>query len=139
MSGLFAQDSSAKREIIKKKINQMVPVALKELNIDLWLTITRESAIDPISYDLAASGAVARTAILFFHENGNFRKIAIAASYDITPLTESGIYDEVIAYKNEGIKPHLKEVIEKINPAKIALNYSREQPLADGLTFGMRN
>ncbi len=139
MSGLFAQDSSAKREIIKKKINQMVPVALKELNIDLWLTITRESAIDPISYDLAASGAVARTAILFFHENGIFRKIAIAASYDITPLTESGIYDEVIAYKNEGIKPHLKEFIEKINPAKIALNYSREQPLADGLTFGMRN
>ena len=139
MSGLFAQDSSAKKEIIKKKINLMVPVALKEFNIDCWLTLTRESAIDPIGYDLCASGAVARMAIIFYLEKGEFHKLAIAASYDITPLIESGIYDEVIAYKNEGIKPHLQDIIKKINPNKIAVNYSREQPLADGLTYGMMN
>jgi Xaa-Pro dipeptidase len=139
MSGLFAQDSSMKKDIIRKKINQMVPVALKEFNIDCWLTITRESAIDPISYDLCASSAVARMAILFYYEGSEFHKVAIAASYDITPLIESGIYDEVISYKNEGIKPHLLEILKKINPSKIAVNYSREQPLADGLTYGMMN
>jgi len=139
MSGLFAQDSSAKKEIIKKKINQMVPLALKEYGVDCWLTITRESSIDPVSYDLSAGSAVARMAILFFFEGEIFKKVAISASYDVTPLIESGIYDEVIAYKNEGIKPHLQNIIKKINPAKIALNYSREQPLADGLTYGMMN
>ena len=139
MSGLFNQLSETKRDIIRKKINQMLPKAFKETNIDCWLTITRESAIDPISYDLSASSAVARTALIFYMDGDKLKKIAIAASYDITPLTESGIYDEVISYKNEGIKPHLKSIIEKINPNKIALNYSREQPLADGLTYGMMN
>lgn len=139
MSDMFKKDSSLKQEIIKKKINQMLPKALEELKIDCWLTITRESAIDPISYDLAASSAVARMALLFYLKEGKFHKIAIAASYDVTPLIESKIYDEVISYKNEGIKQHLVDLLEKINPNKIALNYSKEQPLADGLTYGMMN
>lgn len=46
------------------------------------------------------------------------------------------MFDEVIGYV-EGIKEDLLKVINKINPNKIAVNYSKNNNLADGLTHGM--
>jgi Xaa-Pro aminopeptidase len=135
----FSQEKLSKREIIKKKINQTIPIALKETNVDCWLTITREAVDDPIAEDLGGSGAVARAAFIFCLKDNKFEKVAIAASYDITPIKESGIYDEIILYKHEGIKPHLIDIFKKLSPDKIALNFSRDQPIADGLTKGMYN
>ena len=82
--------------------------------------------------------AVARMALLFDRSDGRFGRTAIAASYDVTPLEESGMYDRVISYKREGIKPHLKEFVSQLDPAQIAVNVSRDMPIADGLTAGMR-
>ena len=107
-------------------------------NVDLWIVFTREESKDPLAEDLAAGDAVARMALLFDHANGRFRKTAIAASYDIDPLEASGIYDEVLSYKSEGIKPELRAFVDDLDPARIAVNTSRDMPIADGLTTGMR-
>ncbi len=106
--------------------------------IDLWLVFTREESRDPLAEDFAGGKAVARMALLFARTGLGLRKIAVAASYDVTPLEESGIYDEVLSYKSEGIKPHLRRLVETLAPARIAVNTSRDMPIADGLTSGMR-
>ena len=107
-------------------------------DVDLWLVFTREESRDPLAEDLGGGAAVARMALLFNLDGSTLRKTAIAASYDVTPLEESGIYDRVISYKREGIKPHLKDFVAELNPTRIAVNTSRDMPIADGLTAGMR-
>jgi Xaa-Pro aminopeptidase len=117
----------------------LLPQALEEHGFDLWLVFTREAARDPMGPDIAGDQVVARSGFLFARTSTGFRKVAIVASYDVAPVEESGIYDEVIAYREEGIKPHLKRLIEEWDPARIAINTSRDIPPADGLTLGMRD
>ena len=128
----------AAKEIRRRRIDVLLPQALEEHGFDLWLVFTREAARDPLGPDIAADQVVARSAFLFARADSGFRKVAIVASYDVSPVEESGIYDEVIAYRGEGIKPHLKKIVESFDPQRIGINISRDTPTADGLTVGMR-
>ncbi|MFQ5825360.1 MAG: M24 family metallopeptidase, partial [bacterium] len=125
--------------IQRERINLLLPQIMKEQSVDMWLVFTRENAEDPILPTIGISHIVARGAFIFSLKNGAYKKIAIAASYDVSPIQATGLYDQVISYKTEGVKPHLKKWIEKLNPTKIAINYSRDVTIADGLTIGMRN
>ncbi len=125
--------------IRRERINRLVPEAMRSHKIDMWLTFTRENATDPLLPTLGLDHIVARGAFVFLRTPaGEFRKVAIAASYDVEPIQRSGLYDEVISYKKEGIKPHLAALVKKADPARIAVNYSRDETIADGLTVGMR-
>jgi Xaa-Pro aminopeptidase len=124
-------------EIKKIKLDRFVLKTMKNENIDMWIVLTREYAVDPLAKDLSADKAVAKTALIFVNEDKNLKKIAICASYDVDPIQKSGIYDTVISYKKEGLAPHLKKIVEEINPKKIALNISEDSPIADGLTASM--
>ena len=128
----------ASPDVLRERVDKLLPAAMSQNDIDLWLVFTREESRDPLAADLGGGDAVARMALLFAQANGKLKKTAIAASYDVTPLEESGIFDEVLAYRREGIKPHLKQYIADLDPARIAVNTSRDMPIADGLTAGMR-
>ncbi len=128
---------AASEAVLLERVEKLLPSAMEAHEIDLWLVFTREEAKDPLAEDLGGGDAVARMALLFDRSRKGLRKTAIAASYDITPLAETGIYDEVLSYKSEGIKPHLKEFVTDLDPARIAVNVSRDMPIADGLTAGM--
>jgi Xaa-Pro aminopeptidase len=138
---LTAAESSTERDpaMQRKRADILIPQALDQHNIDLWIVFTREASRDPIAADLAGGGVVARSALLFARTSGGLNKTAIVASYDTTPIENSGIYDEVIAYRGEGIKPHLQKYVERLDPKRIGINVSRDTPIADGLTLGMRN
>lgn len=123
--------------MLRERLEKLLPRAMETHGVDLWMVFTREESTDPLAEDLAGGKAVARMALLFDRKGGGFRRTAIAASYDITPLEESGLYDRVISYRSEGIKPHLKQFVEDLAPSTIAINRSRDMPIADGLTAGM--
>lgn len=125
-------------KIQRDRINVLLPRVMKDQRIECWLTFTRENTTDPILKTLGVDHIVARGAFIFAFKGGGFRKIAIAASYDVDPIRSSGLYDEVIAYRSEGVKPHLKEVIDDLAPSTIAVNFSRDVTVADGLTVGLR-
>jgi Xaa-Pro aminopeptidase len=62
-------------------------------------------------------------------------------NYDADPLVASGEWDEVIPYV-QGIRSDLVAVLERIipelaRPPRIGLDYSLDDPKADGLTHGM--
>jgi Xaa-Pro aminopeptidase len=62
--------------------------------------------------------------------------VAIVASYDTDAFTKSQLYTRVTPYGKEGAGQALKEEIEKFSPKAIAVNQSRDEPLADGMTAG---
>ncbi|MFC1547945.1 M24 family metallopeptidase [Candidatus Neomarinimicrobiota bacterium] len=138
MSG--SQGSSTMPDVRRDRLIDLLPELLTEKGLDCWLTFTREGATDPLLPRLGSEHMVARAALVFANTpRGEYRRIAVAASYDVEPLSSSAIYDTVIAYESEGIGPHLRRVFDELAPEKIAVNISRDVPMADGITTGMLN
>lgn len=126
-------------KIRRDRINVLLPQIMKDQKVDTWLTFTRENTTDPILKVLGIDHIVARGAFIFALKDGKFSKTAIAASYDVDPIDKSGLYDEVIPYRSEGVRPHLRKAIDALDPGTIAVNTSRDVTIADGLTVGLRD
>ena len=120
-----------------KRVTQLLPRLLRQYGLDAWLTFTREGATDTLGWDVAADRVVGRTACIFGFVGGKLVRVAICASYDVTAFNESGLYEHVEPYKREGIGPHLRDWLQKLEPRKVAINYSRDCPNIDGITLGM--
>ena len=120
-----------------RRITEVLPKKLMQYGLDAWLTFTREGAVDSLGWDVAAERVVGRAACLLALQGGKLRRIALCASYDVTPFEESGLFEHVEPYKREGIGPHLREWLQKLDPQKVAINYSRDCPNIDGITLGM--
>jgi len=139
MAGL-KESSSGPADVRRERLAVRLPKLLEEKDLDCWLTFTREGATDPLLKQLGSEDMVARAALIFARTpEGGYRRLAIAASYDVEPLIQSGLYDTVIAYRQEGIRPHLQQAMAELEPRSIAINFSRDEPMADGLTTGMLN
>ncbi len=104
---------------------------LKENNIDLWLIYSSEGS-DPAVSLLLGLKTVGRTFFLLTREG---KQYAIATIIDAQEHEDSGLFDEVIRYQGEP-DAALKSLVEKLNPNQIALNYSVNDHLCDGLTVG---
>ena len=116
-----------------EKIAQATEI-MGELDIDLWLIIEKESGImtDPVADFLLGTGATWLSFFFFFRDG---KKYAIIGNLDIEKFRRLELFDDIIAYKNSCKEPLLK-MLQKYNPAKIALNYSTDSPAADGLSYG---
>jgi Xaa-Pro aminopeptidase len=120
----------------KERMDRYLLPALRRANVDSWLVLTREGTPDPIAFDVAAENAVGRSACLFVDRGDHLDRVAIVASYDTDTFEKSGLYTRVVGYGKEGAGPALKAEIETYGPKAIAVNQSKDQPLADGLTAG---
>ena len=120
----------------KERMDRYLVAALRRSNVDAWLVLTREATVDPVAFDAAADHAVGRAACLFVDKGDRLERIAIVASYDTDAFEKSGLYTKVIPYGKEGAGPALKEMIATLNPKAIAVDMSKDEALADGLTAG---
>jgi Xaa-Pro aminopeptidase len=120
--------------LIREKIRQAVGL-LHEFDLECWLTFTRESAIngDPV-LPFLAPGPVTWHSAFIVHRDGRAR--AIVGRYDQRAIQETGAYDDVIAYV-ASFKEPLQQYLRELDPATIAVNYSRGSEICDGLTHGM--
>jgi Xaa-Pro aminopeptidase len=119
--------------LVQEKLEQAVGI-LREQDVDLWLTFVRETLLtsDPC-LDLIAGTYSAWTGAFIVSASGE--RVAIVGRFDAPSVEQTGVYD-VIGY-DESIKPALRETVERLAPRSIALNYSRSDPAADGLTHGL--
>jgi len=103
---------------------------LGELEIDLYLILTSEGADSMTGFipgvDTVGSGA------FFFLRDG--RRFAVASVIDAQDVEESGLFDEVIRYQD--YDKSVAELVKALAPKRVALDYSVEDPLCDGLTVG---
>jgi Xaa-Pro aminopeptidase len=117
-----------------QKANQACDL-LAELDLDCWLIWVRETdqIADPAMRLVLDGDLVGRSALLFTREG---ERIAIVANYDGDGLPE-GLFDRVVSYE-EGITSHLRDELGRLDPRTIAIDVSRSDVGADGMTAGMR-
>ena len=120
----------------KERMDRYLVAAMRRSGVDAWLVVTRENTTDPVAFDVAADHAVGRAACLFVDKGDHLERVAIVASYDTETFEKSGLYLRVVPYGKEGAGAALKAEIEKLNPKLIAVNMSKDEALADGMTAG---
>jgi len=120
--------------MVKEKIAQALEI-LKEEKIDCWLTFVRESGTipDPAMELIAGTGVTWQSAFILTSKGDT---IAIVGSLDKANQEDHGYYQTVTGYV-QSIEADLTETLKKLNPDKIAVNYSVNSSAADGLTYGM--
>ena len=120
--------------IVREKLAQAVEI-LDEQNVDLWLLLARESDTlgDP-SMPLVVGTSVTWESAFLVSRSGDH--VAIVGTGDVENVKQTGAWDNVIGYV-EGIGDALREQIAERAPNVIALNYSKDDNIADGLTHGM--
>ncbi|MCP4602430.1 MAG: aminopeptidase P family protein [Proteobacteria bacterium] len=119
--------------MIRDKIKQATGI-LNELEIDIWMTFVRESATlhDPC-IDLVVGGNVTWQSAFIITRGGE--RIAILGSLDKAAHETLGHYPEIIPYL-QGISDSLNKTLARLDPNKIAINYSVSDESSDGLTHG---
>jgi len=130
---LTGNGSALKAEFLRKKLD-LVRDVMKEDDIDLWITFTREGNPDPVSVDLRLQNAVWKAAALLDADGG---MDAIVGGLDAEAVRQSGIYDSVSGYGKEGHVPKLIEFLKRTKAKRIAVNTSNDFGFSDGLTPGM--
>jgi len=120
--------------LIQEKVKQAVGL-LKEFGVDCWITFTRESRIngDPTLVFLAPSDVTWHSAFII---GADGRARAIVGLYDQKTVQETAAYDDVVGFVTSFKEPFL-EYMKRLDPEKIAINYSRGSEICDGLTHGM--
>ncbi|NUN10494.1 MAG: aminopeptidase P family protein [Ignavibacteriaceae bacterium] len=120
--------------ILREKIKQASEL-LSEKNIDVWMIYVRESAdIHDPSLDVVVGSNHTWQSAFIIDRSGE--TTAIIGSLEEPSFKKRNLYDNVIGYV-KSVKEPLLEYFNKRNPKSIALNYSVNSNLADGLTHGM--
>lgn len=117
-----------------EKIAQAVAI-LQEKDIDCWMTFVRETShnADP-ALPLVVPFNLTWHSAMIITKSGY--KVAIAGRYEVVNFERMGGWDEIVSY-DQSIQPKLVEVLDRLNPRQIAINYSESDTAADGLSHGM--
>ena len=121
-------------KIMNEKIKQTVKI-LNEKDIDLWLIFAQESSImqDPTIEIVVGKNCTWQSAF-FINKNGE--TTAIVGSLESENFEGEEQFNKVIGYL-KSIREPLLEYLNNNKPNKIAINYSQNSVLADGLPHGL--
>jgi len=101
----------------------------------MWLTFVRESKVSPDPVlPLILDADLTWHSALILTKNGE--RIAIVGHFEVEKISSMDVFSEVIGY-HESIRPYLLQVLEYLDPNTIAINYSQNDPVADGLSYGL--
>ena len=117
-------------KIAEQKLTQAAEY-LRQADIDLWLIYASEGS-DPAVSLLTGLKTVGRTFFLLTKEG---KRYVLCPGIDALESQNSGLFDEVLPYASDPAQP-LNDLVDRIGPRSIALNFSVEDNLCDGLTTG---
>lgn len=114
-------------QVRQDKFDLVLPEAMRENNIAMWIVTNREGNLDPLYADMG-EGYVGGNAYYIFTDTGDERIERAALGVGGYLLKEGGTYDYF------GSADELKVFVTKRNPKSIGLNMSKNFGGADGLT-----
>lgn len=120
------------RYVIQKEKLAQASDYLRDEGIDLWLIPTREGS-DP-SLDLLTRVKTVGAGAFLITAGGEH--LAVASSIDAQDIRESGLFTHVETY-TDSYEEALEKTVARLAPGVIALNYSVNDHLCDGLGTGM--
>ena len=120
--------------LIQEKVKQAQGI-MKEFGVDCWITFVRETQIngDPTLAFLTGGDLTWHSALILTAAGD---ATAIVGQYDKKMVEDTGAYQKVIGFV-EGIRKPFLEVMSQIKPSRIAVNYSVDSEICDGITHGM--
>ncbi len=120
--------------LIQEKVAQAITI-LQETGIDLWMTVVRETTAggDPVLPFIYGHDVTWQAAFLITRGGDT---IALLGHYDAENARRLGAYGEILTY-HEAVSDPLRQCLARLDPAQIALNYSTNDPHADGLGHGL--
>jgi len=123
-----------KNDDIRVQKLEQVRSILSEKGIDCWLIFVRETSAtpDPVLDLLLGTNCTWPSAFLL---TPGGKTVAIVGSLDVQNIKDHAPY-EVTGYK-DSIAPELIRLLSEWNPGTIAINFSQNDVMADGLTHGM--
>ena len=129
------EQAQVEDKILRERLDTVVPELMRRENIDAWVIIAREYNQDPVLKTMLPAtwlNARRRTVLLFI-DHGDSRgveRMAIAryAVGDIFPAA----WDPE---QQPDQYQRIAQILSEFNPANIALNFSDNYALADGLTY----
>ncbi len=125
---------AARDPMVEEKLAQ-VPAILKETGFDAWMVFAREShTVHDPSIDLVVGSNVTWASAFILTPSGD--RIAIVGSLDKANLEMHGHWKEIRGYVG-GITDELPSVLKRLDPKRIALDYSTDDTMSDGLTHGL--
>ena len=119
--------------ILKERLNNLLPELMDQSGIDMWVLISREYNEDPVLKTMLPAewlNARRRTIILFYRnkKNNTIDKLAVA---------RYNFGDNIVSAWDKEKQPvqweRLVELIQERNPEKIGLNFSTDFNISDGL------
>jgi Xaa-Pro aminopeptidase len=119
------------------RLDHILPRIMRQEGIDLWLVINREYNEDPVYLTLVPEPIMSarRTSILLFHDRGGEKGVdRLNGGY----YGLDGLYRPAWLDKTRPQLANLAEVIKTLNPRKIAVDFSKDWALADGLSSTLK-
>jgi Xaa-Pro aminopeptidase len=114
-------------QIRKDKFDYVLPQAMRENGIDMWLVMMKEGHYDPL-YDDLGRGYPGRVAYYVFTDRGGDRIERAALGLEGATLEACGAYDIVSGDDD------IRKFVAVRDPKKIGVNMSEEMGGADGLS-----
>ena len=130
----FAQEARRRwemeRQIRLDKFDQVLPRAMRDNGIDMWIVAVKENHYDPLWKDLGR-GYVTGIGYYVFADRGGDRIERAALGPSGYLLAESGAYDTLAPAAT------LAEYVKTRDPKRIGVNMSEQIGPADGLSVTM--
>jgi len=124
----------AVNHMLKDRLENLLPVLMREAGIDMWVVINREYAEDPVYLTLVPEPVFAarRTTMLVFYDRGPEKGVE---RLTVSRYPFRGFYEA--AWEGGQVDKQwtrLAEIIKERNPKRIGINVSRDWSFGDGLT-----
>lgn len=114
----------------QEKIAQSIRF-LKQEELDMWIIYASEGS-DPAVSLVTGLHTIGPTAFVFTKEG---QKLALCSRIDAQESEQSQLFDEVRKYQTD-LSELFPALMEEVDPQRIAINYSQNDHLCDGLTVG---
>jgi Xaa-Pro aminopeptidase len=121
--------------LIQEKVDQAIEI-LREQETDMWLTFVRETSgvRDPALDLLIGPNDLTWESALILTRTG--KRIAVIGNLEKDAVGRLNIFNEILGY-DKSVRDLLRDTLTRLNPDRIAVNTSRNNVHADGLTHAM--
>lgn len=125
--------------IRRERIDRLLPQAMREADVDAWVTFLRENANDPLALHVGGENAGAPAAVLFLRDGDRVRSVMLSGFGEAIALRELGVHDSVVVYDRggDGLYRAVAERLKASGVRRIAVN-SGGSNVSDGLSYTQR-